>query len=320
MSTLAPVAIRDELAAAADVLRQAGVERAENDAAWLLAALLDIGRFALYLSPERELPATVGEAYRAAVRRRARREPLQRVLGWEGFRGLRFGLTDAVLVPRPETEMLADLALGLLPPVADGSRPLVIDLGTGSGCIACAIAAERPDVDVVAIDISPSAAAVARENASRLGLTHQLRVIAGDLFGALGRVRVDLFVSNPPYLPTAALATLAPEVRDHDPRLALDGGADGLDVIAPLVAGAPGWLRPSGAIALETAGGAQAAAVAARLRAAGFVNIETHRDLVGIDRFVTGRLGDTASSAGFARAIRRGGRHLKGGEAPLRGA
>lgn len=305
MPALARVAIREELGAAADVLRRAGVDRAKNDAEWLLAALLGVGRFALYLSPERDLPETVVEAYRAAVGRRARREPLQRILGWEEFRGLRFGLTEAVLVPRPETEALADVALGLLPPVAVGYRPLVIDVGTGAGCLACALAAERPDVDVVAIDVCPAAATIARENASRLGLARQVRVIAADLFAALGGVRAELIVSNPPYLPTAALEMLQPEVRDHDPRVALDGGADGLDLIAPLVAGAAACLGPSGAIALETAGGAQSAAVAALLRDAGFLKVEIRRDLAGVDRFAAGRLAEKASRAG--------------GRAPLRG-
>lgn len=294
MPTLARVAIREELDAAADRLRQAGVDAARNDAEWLLAALLGVGRFELYLRPERELPEALAEAYRAAVGRRASREPLQRILGWEEFRGFRFQLPEAVLVPRPETETLADLALTLLPPVAEGYRPLVIDMGTGSGCVACAIAAGRPDVDVLAIDVSPSAAAVARDNARRLGLARRVRVVAADLFEAVGGVPADLIVSNPPYLPTAALATLPPEVRDHDPRLALDGGPDGLAVIAPLVAGAVARLRPLGAIALETAGGPQAGVVAALLRDAGFASVETHRDLAGIDRFVTARLGGGA--------------------------
>lgn len=289
MATLACVVIREELAAAAAVLHRAGIDTALNDAEWLLAALLDVGRFVLYLDAERGLPEEVVDAYRAAVGRRARREPLQRIVGWEEFRGLRLALTGAVLVPRPETETLADLALALLPPVGEGSRPLAIDVGTGSGCLACAIAAERPDVDVLAVDVSPSAASTARDNASRLGLARQVRVIVSDLFGALGGARADLIVSNPPYLPTATLATLPPEVRDHDPRLALDGGADGLGVIGPLIAGAAARLGPSGAIALETAGAAQAATVGARLRDTGFAHVETRRDLAGVERFVVAR-------------------------------
>lgn len=291
---LARASIRAEVDAAADVLRRAGIETGRNDAEWLLAALLGAGRFGPYLDAERELPEGVVDAYRAAVGRRARREPLQRIVGWEEFRGLRLALTGAVLVPRPETETLADLALAALPPRAQGARSLVIDVGTGSGCLACAIAAERPDVDVLAIDLSPAAAATSRENARRLGLARQVRVIATDLFEGVGAVSADLIVSNPPYLPTATLPTLPPEVRDHDPRLALDGGLDGLGVIAPLIAGAAARLGPSGAIVLETAGGPQAGAVAALLRDAGFASVETHRDLAGIDRFVTARLGGGA--------------------------
>lgn len=294
---LARASIRAEVDAAADVLRRAGVETGRNDAEWLLAVLLGVGRFAPYLDGERELPHGVVDAYRAAVGRRARREPLQRIVGWEEFRGLRLALTGSVLVPRPETETLADLALGVVPPMVEGFRPLVIDVGTGSGCLACAIAAQRPDVDVLAIDLSPAAAATARENARRLGLAGRVRVVAADLLEALGRVQADVIVSNPPYLPTATLPTLPPEVRDHDPRLALDGGLDGLGVIASLIAGAAARLGPSGAIALETAGGPQAATVAALLRDAGFASVETHRDLAGIDRFVTARLVDEGSSA-----------------------
>ena len=291
MATLACVVIREELAAAAAVLHRAGIDTALNDAEWLLAALLGVGRFELYLRPEGELPEALVEAYRSAVGRRARREPLQRILGWEEFRGLRIELTEAVLVPRPETETLADLALTLLPPVVEGYRPLVIDMGTGSGCVACAIAAGRPDVGVLAIDVSGSAATVARDNARRLGLAGRVRIVATNLFEAIGGATADLIVSNPPYLPTAVLATLPPEVRDHDPRLALDGGPDGLGVIAPLVAGAGARLGPTGAIALETAGGAQGATAAALLREAGFANVEIRRDLAGVDRFVVGGRG-----------------------------
>jgi release factor glutamine methyltransferase len=293
-ATLTAPAIRDELDAATARLREAGVETAESDAEWLLAGPLGLGRLELALRAEQELGPEAVEAYRAAVARRARREPLQRILGWEQFRGLRVDLTGAVLVPRPETEILGELARALLPPTRPGYRPLAIDVGTGSGCLACALAAERPDVDVLAIDLCPAAAVTARDNAGRLGLAGRVRVIASDLLEAVAAAGADLIVSNPPYLPTAVLPTLAPEVRDHDPRLALDGGTDGLGVIAPLVASAPARLRPEGAIALETAGGAQAAAVAALLRAAGFVGMETHRDLAGVDRFVTARLGGVA--------------------------
>jgi release factor glutamine methyltransferase len=222
------------------------------------------------------------------VSRRARREPLQRILGWEEFRGVRVRLTDSVLVPRPETEALVEWALALLP--APGPRRLLaIDVGTGSGCIACALASERADLDVVAIDVSPAAAAVARDNVRALDLVGRVTVIAADLFAGLRDIRADLIVSNPPYLPSALMPELPPEVRIHEPRLALDGGSDGLAVIRRIATAARPYLRPSGSLVVETAGGAQASDAAALLRGAGWDQVAVRSDLVGIERFVAGR-------------------------------
>lgn len=280
---------REALEGAIAELRTAGIETARADAEWLLAGLLDVGRAELHLRLDRPLPDGLTGRYRDAVLRRARREPLQQILGWESFRGVRIRLTPDVLVPRPETEALADWALALLPRPSPDRRPLVIDLGTGSGCIACAIARERPDVDVLAIDASPAAAAVARDNVGALGLASRVRVVVGDLFDPVGGGGVDVIVSNPPYVPTAMLRALPPEVSLHEPRIALDGGADGLSLIRRLVAGARRRLRPAGALVLETAGRAQAAEIAALLAAAGFVDVERRRDLAGAERFVGGR-------------------------------
>src|SRR2546427_622977 len=160
---------RDQLAAATTAVEAAGVASPRVDAEWVLAGLLGVGRVTVRLDPAGAVPELLAERYGDAVRRRARREPLQRILGWEEFRGLRLRLTDAVLVPRPETEALVEWALALLP-VPGGRRLLALDLGTGSGCISCALAAERSDLDVVAIDVSPAAAAVALDNARALGL------------------------------------------------------------------------------------------------------------------------------------------------------
>ncbi|MGH7311822.1 MAG: peptide chain release factor N(5)-glutamine methyltransferase, partial [Candidatus Rokuibacteriota bacterium] len=264
--------------------------------------------------PEAELVTR----YEAAIERRRRREPLQRILGWEGFRGLSFRLSPDVLVPRPETEVLVDLALGLLPPPRAGRRLLVVDVGTGSGCVACAIAAERADVHVIATDTAVAALHVARDNARGLGLS-QISPVAADLLTAVGPGTADLIVSNPPYLPAGLLSRLAPEVRDHEPRAALDGGCDGLRALAALVGDVTRALRPGGALVVESAGGAQADAVAALMRDAGFVEPAVHKDLAGVDRFVSARARSRRfSSAGFARATSPGGRDRKGGEAPLR--
>jgi len=279
---------RDQLAAATTVLAAAGVASPRVDAEWLLAGLLGVGRVAVRLDPTGAVPELLAERYGDAVRRRARREPLQRILGWEEFRGLRVLLTDAVLVPRPETEVLVEWALALLP-ACGGRRLRAVDLGTGSGCIACALAAERPDLDVVAIDVSPAAAAVARDNANALGLAARIRVIAADLLDGVRDLGADLIVSNPPYLPTGLVPELPPEVRTHEPVVALDGGADGLALIRRIAASAHGALRASGVLVVETAGGAQALAAAAILRTADFAQVAVRADLAGVERFVAGR-------------------------------
>jgi release factor glutamine methyltransferase len=285
---MAAATLAGELDAATTTLEAAGLASARVDAEWLLAGLLGVGRAAVRLGLTQPVPAPIAERYAVAVRRRARREPLQRILGWEDFRGVRVRLTDAVLVPRPETEMLVEWALALLPEPGD-RRLLAVDLGTGSGCIACALASERPDLDVIAVDLSPAAAAVARDNARALGVRTQVRVIAADLLQCVRDLRADLIVSNPPYLPTALVPELEPEVRTHEPRLALDGGPDGLALIRRIAASARRCLKPSGALALETAGDAQAEAAASALRSVGWRAVAVRADLAGVDRFVAGR-------------------------------
>jgi release factor glutamine methyltransferase len=279
---------REELDAATTTLEAAGVPSARVDAEWLLAGLLGLGRAGVRIDLARAVPAAVAARYADAVRRRARREPLQRILGWEEFRGLRLRLTEAVLVPRPETEMLVEWALALLP-APGGRRLLAIDLGTGSGCIACALAAERADLDVLAVDVSPDAALVARDNARVLDLSARIKVVAADVLHGIRDLGADLIVSNPPYLPTALVPELPPEVRTHEPTMALDGGADGLALIRRIAALARGALRASGVLVVETAGGAQAEAAAALLRTADFTQVTVRADLAGVDRFVAGR-------------------------------
>lgn len=276
--------VGEQLRQATATLAAAGVEPARVDAEWLLAGVLEVPRLTLHLALDRALPGATLARYAEAVRRRARREPLQHVLGWEGFRGLRFELSPDVLVPRPETETLVAWALELLPP----GPCRVLDLGTGSGCVACAIAVERPDARVVATDVSPAAAALARRNAATLGLDARVRVVVADLLDGLHGAW-DLVVANPPYLPSAMLPSLAPEVARHEPAGAVDGGPDGLAVIRGLVAGAPRALRPGGALVLETAGGDQAGDVAALMQRAGLGALGVRRDLAGVARFVGGR-------------------------------
>jgi release factor glutamine methyltransferase len=185
--------------------------------------------------------------------------------------------------------MLAEWALELLPQPRPGRRPLTVDVGAGSGCIACALAAERPDLDVVATDVSPAAATVARGNAAALGLGARVRVLVADLLEGVGAARADLVVSNPPYGSSAFLAGLEVEVSRHEPRAAIDGGSDGLALIRRLVVAAPARLRASGALVLETAGAVQAGDAARLMRAAGFAGVATRADLTGVERFVAGR-------------------------------
>ena len=207
-------------------------------------------------------------------------------------------------MPRPETELLAGWALELLPPA---NAPVVIDVGTGSGCIACALACERPDVRVLALDVSPGAVALARDNVAALGLAGCVTVEVSDLFAALGPVRADLIVSNPPYLPSEVIPTLAPEVSRHDPRLALDGGPDGLAVIRRLV---DGRAPVAGARRLARAGDRGRRAGAGRRRPHGCPWLHTHRDAPGPgrDRSLRGRR-DLVMPA---RLIIEGGVPLKG--------
>ncbi|MGH7308005.1 MAG: peptide chain release factor N(5)-glutamine methyltransferase [Candidatus Rokuibacteriota bacterium] len=284
------------LEAATVRLAAVGVDTPRVDAEWLLAGLLGARRVDLGLLLGQEPDPGLVTRYEATIERRRAREPLQRILGWEGFRGLRVNLGPDVLVPRPETEVLVDLALALLPAPRGGLRPVVIDVGTGSGCVACAIAAERADVQVIATDTSIGALRVARDNARQLGLG-QVHLAAADLMTAVAPGAADLVVSNPPYLPTALLETLAPEVRDHEPRVALDGGHDGLRALAGLVRDARRVLCAGGALVVETAGRLQASRVRELMADTGFVDVQGQRDLAGVDRFVSARA--SLSRGGF---------------------
>lgn len=287
MSLLA-TSVRELLDDAAARLTAAGVPTPRVDAEWLLAEILGVRRGELAADPSR-IPADATLArYEAALQRRVGRVPLQHIVGTQAFRDVTVRVSSDVLVPRPETELLAGWALELLGP-GDGRSPLVLDVGTGSGCIAAALATERPDLRVIALELSPRAAAVARANVAALALDGRVTILVGDLFAALGPTRADLIVSNPPYIPTDVVRTLAPEITDHEPRAALDGGPDGLAVIRPLVRQAPDRLRPGGALVLETGGGGQLDAVTELMRGAGLVEVETRRDLAGITRFVAGR-------------------------------
>lgn len=288
-----------------------GVESPRLQGELILAHVLKLPRLQLYLRFDQVLTGAETAAARELVQRRGRREPLQHILGTTSFCGLDLWVTPDVLIPRPETELLAERAVAFLkaiqadrtpnaegrtnaesrrpnevpaetaderlakvgsslgPRTSDLVRPsdfeprnsepslltsatTVLDLGTGSGCLSIYLAHELPSVRVTTVDISPAALTVARENARRQGVLERIEFIEGDGFAALSSgLKFDLIISNPPYIPSAEIETLEPEVRDHDPRLALDGGVDGLDFYRRIAAEAPHWLKPDGKLMLE---------------------------------------------------------------------
>ena len=233
-------------------LAAAGVESPRLDAEWLVAHALGKPRLHLFLEPGTALTEAQRTAVEELVARRAGREPLQYVLGTAVFCGLELTVGPEVLAPRPETELLAERAWRFLVSVAEPGPALGLDYGTGSGCLAITLATRCPDAVMHAVDISDAALSVARGNAVRHGVSDRVHFHHGDGFAAAPvGLRVDLIVANPPYIPSAQIAELQPEVRDFEPRLALDGGPDGLDFYRRLATDGANWLRPGGRLMLE---------------------------------------------------------------------
>jgi release factor glutamine methyltransferase len=270
--------VRAALASATDRLAEAGVESPRVDAEFLLAHVLGTTRSELHADSRRELGADELAELDRLVARRAAREPLAYVLGEWGFRRLTLKVDPRVLVPRPETEVVVERCLAR---IAGLPEPRVLDVGTGSGAIALAIADEHPGARVTALDASDDALAVARENASRTGLPVEL--VRRDLFAGLPDGPWDLVVSNPPYIREDELDALEPEVREWEPRGAVVGAGttEGVASAARLV------LRPGGAVALETAGG-RAEEVAELLRDLGYEDVRVTDDLTGRSRVADG--------------------------------
>ncbi|PCC71418.1 [protein release factor]-glutamine N5-methyltransferase [Nannocystis exedens] len=270
---------------------RAGFGEARADAQHLVAQALGCSRMQIFLRYDALVDDDQRATLRELIRRRLAREPVAYIAGKRGFHGLGLELAvdRRVLIPRPETEHLVDWLLELLPPPPPPFPLHVLDVGTGSGAIALAVKHARRDVDVVAVDVSPDALAVARENAARLGL--QVAFARGDLLrgvpvaaGGFAAVAANL-----PYIASPELAGLQPEVRDYEPRLALDGGRDGLDLVRRLIdeCAAPGVLVPEGRLFLEIGLG-QAEATRELLLARGYQAVEIRRDAAGIDRVVSG--------------------------------
>ena len=288
--------VAELVAEATAELRASGVDAPEWDAERLLRHVLGWDRASFVASPAQAVAAGPELAYRRLVKQRARRVPLQHLTGSQAFWKHEFRVTHDVLIPRPETELVVEKALELLRPL---ERPLVVDVGTGSGCIALSLAAERPDAELHATDVSQSALAVARENALRLGLAQRVVFHVGQLLEPLSGLagRIDLVASNPPYVDPSERAALAPEVREHEPALALFPPGDALSIYRRLLPDAFACLRPGGALVVEIAP-SLAAAVARLFASTGYRDTAIAEDLAGRARVVHGRR-RTAPAPGF---------------------
>jgi len=271
--------------AAQERLAAARIDQPSIDARLMLEAAAGVNRMDILTDPYRELTAEQADAFDAFLARRERREPVSHILGRKGFWKIMVNVTRDVLTPRADTESVVEVALAAFP---DAAQPIsVLDLGVGSGAILLAILAERPAAKGLGVDISDEALAVARENAANLDLNTRCALLRGDWTAGLADRNFDLVVANPPYIPTADIETLDPEVRDHEPRLALDGGPDGLDAYRFLAPEILRVLKPGGVFAVEI-GWDQAAAVETLFRDAGALNVQTVKDLGDRDRVVTG--------------------------------
>lgn len=271
--------VLEVLTAAAGYLEKREVESPRLNAEHLLAHVLGKKRLDLYLEFDRPLSDTERAPLRDLIRRRGERVPLQHLLGTAEFFGRSFLCDQRALVPRPETEQLIELVL-------PGKPGRILDVGAGSGVIAITLALELPDAEVQAIDISPAALELTRENAARHGLDARLTLHEGDLLPA-GAGAFDLIVANLPYIASADLAELQKEVQ-FDPASALDGGADGLDLVRRLIADGFSRLAPGASMALEI-GHDQAARVADLFTEAGYSNVSITKDYQGIERFVSAK-------------------------------
>jgi release factor glutamine methyltransferase len=266
-----------------EFLATKGVASPRLNAELLLGHVIGRRRMQLYLEFERPLTAAELDQLRPLVRRRGQQEPLQYVLGEAEFRGLRLKVDRRALIPRPETELLVELVHTWAGTQAPVLRAL--DLGTGSGAIAAALATLWPGAAVVAAERCPEALTLARENFAALGLEGRIQPVAATWFDGVPTGPYDAIVSNPPYLTAAEVAATAPEVREHEPRAALEAPEEGLADLRAILEAAPGYLRPGGLLALET-GCDHRAALCARLQAAGFQSVAAHQDLTGRDRFI----------------------------------
>jgi release factor glutamine methyltransferase len=279
MTPAAAGQVREAIEAASDAFAAAGVDSPRLDAEVLLAEATGLDRAELAAEPRASVDAGAARRFGAMVRRRVQREPVAYIVGRKGFRHLDLAVDSRALIPRPETELLVEIALELGPDA-------VLDVGTGSGAVALAVADELPEAEVVATDTSEDALELARENAQQLGLADRVAFERGTV--PSGR-RFDLIVANLPYVREAELATLQPEISRYEPRQAVVAGEDGLEAIAVVAAASSAALTDAGAIALEVGAG-QAGEAAELLVDLGFLQVEGRQDLAGIPRVVLGRM------------------------------
>jgi release factor glutamine methyltransferase len=266
-------------------LSKRGVDSARLDAEVLLAHVLGVDRLGLYLDLDRPLDEVEREAYREMVARRREREPVVYLTGTKEFWSIELEVPPGVLIPRPDTEILVEEALEVLP--REGRPPVVVDVGCGSGCIGLALATERQSLRLLAMDIDRLATEVTLRNSRSLGLEARVRVLRTDLLAGVGSA-VDLVASNLPYIPTREIDALQPEIARYEPRRALDGGEDGLDLFRRLIAQATLAVVPGGHLLLEVGDDAQADQVTALLGER-WELIKVRRDYSGVQRTIVAR-------------------------------
>ena len=272
-------------------LDNAGIPEASRESLSLLQFAIARDRAFTVAHPEYQLTPAEAERFQDAIRRRAAREPFQHIVGKQEFYGLDFIVTPDVLIPRPETELIVERAIELL---ADLPSPRFLEIGVGSGCISVAILKHAPNVAALAVDISDPAIEVARRNAAMHKVGDRLEIVLSDVFENVPDQAFDLIVSNPPYVPLAEYDGLQPEVRDHDPRIAVTDGSTGLTIIERIVAGAPKYLQGDGHLVMEI-GYNQRADVKGLFAVDQWKSVEFLPDLQGIPRTVDARTANDAA-------------------------
>ena len=287
--------IKDALEWGVTRLNEAGIADAEAEAEFLLTGLLGVKRHELFLQPLRPITPGEGGRFRSFISRRLNREPAQYITGKTGFMGLDFKVTPETLIPRPETEQVVEIGLESLKAFTVGGGPVIIDLCTGCGCIAVAMAKLMANCRIYATDISPKTLDVASENARAHGVAAGIEFLLGDLYGPLKALglssKVQLILSNPPYVSKGEMAALAPEVGEHEPASALYGGVDGLEFIRRIIDGSDEFLVPGGVLIMEVGYGQGGDVLKLASGTVSFKEARMEKDLAGIERVLVATKG-----------------------------